>query len=378
MNTGFDLTYVTIDSVSEGVGSSQILPLLKRLSRKGLSINLISFEKNLPGHDLELAIKDSGVYWNHRAFEGRGAFGSLSRILDMSKEIPETRIIHARSDIPALAAALSRKAPILWDVRSLWADQKAFIEENQLKKTILNSYRVLENIASFNASAMSTLTNSIVPILEKRHRSLPKLRTVVPTAVDLEHFKFNPIMPSKIRGLYSVTYNNYYDLTLSERFVKSLLGLQPMEIHWARPNESPKSELKAGETKIFATTQREMSSIVPGYSFGISICRNDAGPSLKAAMPTKVAEFLSCGRPVIVNAGLGDLDDYLSEFDAGVILDGTASDLEIQAQKLLSLLADPETPQRCRALAEKYFDMDKGAEKYLDIYRKVWEQSASN
>ena len=39
----FDVSYVTNDSVAEGVGSSQIIPLIKRLAADGLKINLISY-----------------------------------------------------------------------------------------------------------------------------------------------------------------------------------------------------------------------------------------------------------------------------------------------------------------------------------------------
>ena len=97
----------------------------------------------------------------------------------------------------------------------------------------------------------------------------------------------------------------------------------------------------------------------------------NAGPSLKAAMPTKIAEFLACGRPVVVNRGLGDFDEYLSEFNAGVILDGTSQDLKEKARILMDLLSDPDTPYRCRVLAEKYFDIKAGAQKYMDIYDKM-------
>jgi glycosyltransferase involved in cell wall biosynthesis len=142
-------------------------------------------------------------------------------------------------------------------------------------------------------------------------------------------------------------------------------------VHWARPRESPRETLNAGETSIFVVDQREMAKIVANYSFGLAICRMDAGPSLKGAVPTKIAEFLASGKPIVVNAGLGDLDDYLKEFNAGVILDGTQADLKIKAHRLIDLLEDPETPSRCRTLAEKYFDMDKGAIKYIDLYAKM-------
>lgn len=364
----FDVSYVTVDSISEGVGSSQVLPLMQRLAKAGLSINLVSFEKVEPSQAIQQTLKSHGVNWNMRHFRSYGTLGGLSRLLEISREIPETRLIHARSDIPAVAASLSRRAPVLWDVRSLWSDQKSFTENNPIKKGILKSYVVLESIASFNSEAMSTLTHAVVPILESRHRRVPKLRIVVPTAVDLLRFKFHPSIPVPIKGLYSGTYNNYYDLKLSKHFVEAVKEITDLEVHWARPQESQRSSLLAGESKTFIATQHEMANIISDYSFGLSICKMDAGPSLKAAMPTKVAEFLACGRPLVVNAGLGDFDQYLPEFNAGVILNGSDDDLKVKAQQLVELIADPETPARCRALAEKYFDADKGAEKYLKLY----------
>jgi glycosyltransferase involved in cell wall biosynthesis len=88
-------------------------------------------------------------------------------------------------------------------------------------------------------------------------------------------------------------------------------------------------------------------------------------------MPTKIGEFLACGRPIVVNRGLGDMDSFIEEFDAGVILDGDSDSLKQSAAKLIHLILDPETPIRCRALAEKYFCMDIGAKKYLDLYSKM-------
>jgi glycosyltransferase involved in cell wall biosynthesis len=368
----FDVTYATIDSVSEGVGSSQIVPLVQRLARAGLSVSLISFEKTQPSSDLTASFQSLGINWDMRTFNGRGPLAGIARLFEIGRRIsPNTRIIHARSDIPAVSASFFNKAPILWDVRGLWADQKAFLEVNPIKRRLIKSARILEGIASYNASAMSTLTHSVVTELERRHNHLPELRIVVPTSVDLDRFQFIPRILSPFRGLYSGTYNNYYDLSLSKRFVGELRKISDIEVHWARPTESPREKLNAGETSIFVIDQRDMAKIVAGYSFGLAICRIDAGPSLKGAVPTKIAEFLGSGKPIVVNAGLGDLDDYLEEFDAGVILDGTQADLKTKAHHLIDLMKDPGTPSRCRALAEKYFDMDKGAENYFKLYEAM-------
>jgi glycosyltransferase involved in cell wall biosynthesis len=85
-------------------------------------------------------------------------------------------------------------------------------------------------------------------------------------------------------------------------------------------------------------------------------------------MPTKVAEFLACGRPVVINAGLGDFDGLLQEYGAGIVLTGGAEDLKQKALELVNLLQDPGTPLRCRTLALEHFNMDKASKKYQDLY----------
>ena len=76
----FDLSYLTIDSLSEGVGSSQITPLISRLSKSGLKINLISYEKFKPATELINFFKSIGVNWNFQDFGSTGLIGGLERL----------------------------------------------------------------------------------------------------------------------------------------------------------------------------------------------------------------------------------------------------------------------------------------------------------
>ena len=207
----YDLTYVTIDSLSEGIGSSQITPLISRLSKSGLKINLISYEKSIPSIQLHDHFKSIGVTWNSRPCGSNGLMGGVKRLSNLIREIPSTNLIHARSDIPAGASIIARHAPVLWDVRSLWADQKVMIQDNKTNNILYRLYRGLESVAASKSLAMSTLTSAVVPVLEQRHGKLPSLRTVVPTAVDLDRFTLNSVIPAKVRALFSGTYNDYYD-----------------------------------------------------------------------------------------------------------------------------------------------------------------------
>ena len=367
----FDLTYVTIDSIAEGVGSSQISPLITLLSKDDMKINLISFEKSNPSNEMKDYFMALGVNWDFQHFGESGLFGGIERLSRLRRQIPNSKVIHARSDIPAVGAINAHQGPVLWDVRSLWADQKVLINESLLNKALYKSYRKLERNAAQGSLGMSTLTNAVIPVLESRNGTLPLFRTVVPTAVNLQQFKLSPMITTGVRALFSGTYNSYYDMDLSFQFMQELGKILDVETHWARPAESSTLQLNVGESKIFLSKQSEMSRVIPEYSFGVSICRLDAGPSLSAAMPTKIAEFLACGRPVIVNKGLGDVDMYIEEFDAGVVLDGTKHNLVEGATKLAHILKDSGTSQRCRELAEKYFNMETGARKYINLYSQI-------
>jgi glycosyltransferase involved in cell wall biosynthesis len=178
-------------------------------------------------------------------------------------------------------------------------------------------------------------------------------------------------MPKVLRALFSGTYNDYYDLKLSSLFMEELRGQIRVETHWARPLESNKSRIGVGEEEVLFVEQTEMANLIPNYSFGVSICKLDAGPSLTAAMPTKIGEFLACGRPIVINKGLGDMDEFIAESKVGVTLNGDPGNARDAATELIELVSDPETPFRCRAIAEKYFSMDNGVEKYLDLYARM-------
>jgi glycosyltransferase involved in cell wall biosynthesis len=364
----FDLTYATIDSLSEGVGSSQIAPLMEKLSSQDIKISLITFEKNRPTEFLVERMKAAKVNWVMLPFGNTGVVGGIERTMKLAKMMPDSLITHARSDFPAVAARISNQKNILWDVRSLWAEQRKFIETNLWKRSVLSAYEPFESLACRSASSISTLTKAIVPVLENRHKNLPILRAVVPTAVDLDRFRFSPKMPKKIRGLYSGTYNRYYDLELSKQFIQTLNEIVECEVDWAKPSESTLDRLNSGEKSIFTATQPQMAEIMSAYSFGISICKEEAGLSLKASMPTKIAEFLAIGRPVVVNAGLGDCDEILGENGVGIVI-RKGDDLKAKAKELIALCENSDTPEKCRETATKYFDLDTGVEKYLSLYR---------
>lgn len=87
-------------------------------------------------------------------------------------------------------------------------------------------------------------------------------------------------------------------------------------------------------------------------------------------MPTKVAEFLSVGRPVLVNSLLGDVKELLIKNNVAVILD-SESDIPKAARQLIDLISDPSMPSRSRKVAEEHLSLNYATQQYLSVYRSI-------
>ncbi len=369
--TKFDVSYLSVDSIQEGVGSSQITPLILGLAERGKSVCLVTFEKVKPSEALIEIFSRAGVVWIAKDFGRNGPIGGLIRLSTLRRSVPSSLVLHGRSDIATVAAILSRvNAPVLWDVRSLWSDQRLLIGSVGWNRFTVKAARALENLAARKSSAMTTLTAAVVPILEQRHKRIPTIREVIPTCVQTSKFLPSPMPRGQITCLLSGTFNNYYDIEKMKQVLEMVRESVNLKVIWARAGESPSWELGVGEDEIISATHSEMPKLVRESHFGIAICRQDSQESLAAAVPTKIGEFLASGRPVIVSNGIGDLDQMLVSTLTGVIVEEDSS-LEVLAKQVTDLINDPMTPERCRELAMKHFDMETSIDRYLDVYERM-------
>lgn len=370
-NKKFDITYLSVDSIQEGVGSSQITPLILGLAKKGKSVCLITFEKTTPPKELVELFSNAGVAWIIKDFGKSGAIGGIIRLNSLRRSIPESRVLHARSDIATASAILSDvDAPVLWDVRSLWSDQRLLIGTAGWNKLTARGARSLENLAARKSAAMTTLTAAVVPILRQRHKRIPAINDVISTCVQTSKFLPSPMPQGQITCLLSGTFNNYYDIERMKKVVDEIRKSVDLRVIWARAVESPMERLGVGEDVIISVSHSEMPRLVQESHFGIAICKQDNLDSLTAAVPTKIGEFLASGRPVIVSNGIGDLDHMLTSTRTGLVINHSDS-LQTVSTQINSLISDPKTPDRCRELAMQHFDMEKSVDKYLEIYDRM-------
>lgn len=370
------VTYLSPDSVAEGVGASQVLAYVGRLVERGVQVRLVSFEKARPD-DAELErIAALGVDWVPKEFGRHGPVGGLGRVVTAARAAAEAPLVHARSELAAASALLARNERWIWDARSLLTDQRlalGTLRKNSAERVVL---RAVERAAARRSSAIVALTQAVIPELERRHgASIPPKTTVITTCVDLDRCPFSPPPAGAVRFLLAGTLNGYYDVPTMMRLVRAFRRRSATELVVAVPTTTPWGKELSAEADEFlvGTPPAGMPRLIAESTVGLSVCRHDAGVSLLAAMPTKIGEFLSTGRPVVVNLNLGDAGRIVEDERCGIALHGT-TDVEIAAavERLAGLLDDPDTPARCRDVAERRFDLNAGVDALIGVYRSAW------
>ena len=91
-----------------------------------------------------------------------------------------------------------------------------------------------------------------------------------------------------------------------------------------------------------------------------------------ACAPTKLAEYLACGVPCLVNLGIGDVADIVATDRVGVVTsDFSEGALRQAVDRLIAMADDPDTKTRCIAAAQRRFSVTDGAAAYRGIYRRL-------
>jgi len=124
---------------------------------------------------------------------------------------------------------------------------------------------------------------------------------------------------------------------------------------------------------VCAAAPKEVSSYLSASDAGLAFIKPCF--SKLASSPTKYAEYLACGLPIIINAGIGDSDALVDDNIGALVHDFTEVQFASAAAKIDELVREPEnTRRRTRQLAEQRFDVrEVGAQRYSRLYEKVFE-----
>jgi len=372
------LTYLTVDSVSEGIGLSQVVRYVERLARRGLDVTLHSFEQHDPDPAVAARLHAAGARWRPHRFRGAGSAGGALRVAHGAALVAGADLVHARSDLAAASAMLAGRRAWVWDFRGFWREQRIAQALLRPGSAPDRAMRRVEAASARRCKGIVTLTEAAVAVLEERHgREVAAKATVISTCVDLGLFCSSPLPDGgPVRLLLAGTLNRLYDVPAMLKLVERVASRCPAELTVLTSEPSPwDGQLRARGLTPASAPPAEMPERIGAHHAGLSVLR-DVGASNRGAVPTKLAEFLACGRPVVVNAGLGDMDRLLAAYDCGVVLAGPSDEaIDVAAAGLLRLLADRGTPARCRSLAEEHFDVERGVDRLVDLYHRVVAQA---
>jgi len=95
--------------------------------------------------------------------------------------------------------------------------------------------------------------------------------------------------------------------------------------------------------------------------------------SKRFSSPTKLAEYLACGLPLVINSGIGDTGEMVSDNRIGVVIkDFSEKQYLDKTRELLDLMKEGKVlSKRCRLTSEKYLSLDMGVERYHNVYKEL-------
>jgi glycosyltransferase involved in cell wall biosynthesis len=123
--------------------------------------------------------------------------------------------------------------------------------------------------------------------------------------------------------------------------------------------------------RIFPMAPRKVHQAVQRHTASVMFY---AGGELSelGRSPTRMAEILGCGLPVIANPGVGDVAEIIEKYRVGILVtEGSERAMESAIRELEELQKDPNLPARCRQAAEEIFSLKSGTQAYKDLYRDI-------
>jgi len=366
-----EVLYLSFDSLQEGVGASQVLAYVRKIVAT-CPVTVISFEKVMPDKNLVWEVQNYGVKWIPLSFGRYGMIGGIFRVTRMWSHIDRSKIIHARGNLSGVAALLRFPKKWVWDCRSLQADQRRALS---VEKRITASFillRVAEYFLARRSTSIIVITHAVIPIFVARYKISAKKMHVISTCVDTVRFAKKPFTKTiNIKVLLAGTFSPAYDIKMINQIIAEMKRYRTVRVTVATASGATDAWHDLDYDEILTVRHADMPMLIQRHDVGMSIWKNDLGVCLTSVASTKTAEFLACGRPVVINSLQGDFGPLFKINKAGVVTETSAiEDIRRYVTELFEILDDATTPHRCRLLAEQYFNLDEGIGRILDVYRQ--------
>jgi len=391
--------YLTRNGMLEPLGQSQVLSYLKGLS-KSYGISLISFEKQDDLSDYQAFesvvedCKENRIRWLPQRFHYRPriiapAWDMLAFLFLCLREARKGNadLIHARSYIPAAVALLVYKLtriPFIFDMRALWPEE--LITAKRLKRGSL-IYRAIvwvERSCLKNAAAVVSLTDAAAYYLQEIYPEELQDQTVVviPTCADLHRFVPQVSGREAKRPIYSclgTVLSGWFRLEWLRAFIEQAAESDVNALFEIVTRDDPDEVRRRlnlddnlnSRLNIFSMASQEVHQAIQQHTASVMFYAGGEISELGRS-PTRMAEILGCGLPVVANSGVGDVARIVEKYRVGILVsEGSEQAMTHAIDQLEELRKDPELPARCRRAAEEVFSLESGTAAYDALYSKL-------
>jgi glycosyltransferase involved in cell wall biosynthesis len=397
------ILYLSYDGMTDPLGQSQVLPYLINLSKRGCKIDLISFEKSDRWDELSKEIdslcEENNINWLPQTYLKNPPI--ISTFLDIKKMKKEAQrilsvtpncIVHARSYIPGLVALGCKKnfgSKFLFDMRGFWADERVdggiWNLKNPLYKFIYSWFKKKEIVLLKKSDHIISLTHKAKSEIINKFKLEESKISVIPCCADLDHFsserleKEKPVLtlPTKNKVVgYLGSIGTWYLLDEMLDYFLVYLKAEENSTFLFVTKEDPKIITKAAVSKgiqldkilIVKATYAEVPSYLKLMDF--LLCFIKPAYSKMASSPVKQGEAMAMGVPIICNAGVGDSDKLVTEYDSGILVDALSFEGYTKAIFKLKKWDKSEI----RKGAEEYFSLTGGVDSYYNTYLELWKK----
>ncbi len=399
--------YITHDGLTDPLGRSQVLPYLSGLAALGHRITILSAEKPhrlaAEGDRVRALCEAAGIDWrpiryhqNPPVLSGVWDRMMLQRAAVQLHREKRFDLVHCRSYLPAAAGLhLKRRFGVrfLFDMRGFWPEEKveagSWPQSNPLFRAVYRAIKRLECKLLAEADHIVTLTEASLPPLRAR----PELADgttpidVIPCCADFDHF---PLATAAARAasraglgiaadarviVYLGSFGAWYMRDEMLDFFALYRGRHDGARFLIVTRDPPDAILAEAARRgippdalvIRAATREQVPGLLAGADAGLFFIQ--PVPSKRASSPTKMAEMMALGLPVVANDGVGDVAAILAETGCGVAIDRFDPTAYGEAIDRLDQLDC--TPAQIRAAGLARFDVADGIRRYDLIYRSL-------
>jgi glycosyltransferase involved in cell wall biosynthesis len=407
--------YLCYFGLREPLVQTQVLPYLREINKlENLKVSLLTFEPNFKESWTAQQIENErkklaaeNIDWFCLPYHKRPSvpatvydvFNGARFVRKLIKK-EKINVLHARVHIPALMGAIARKlsrkdVKIIFDIRGFFPEEYTDAGIWTEDGLIYRSVKRIESWLLRESDAFVVLTEKARRILfpESLETGFDKFGRpveVIPCCIDAKRFDSAEILEREtIRRemnlvgrrvfVYVGSFGGWYLTDEMARFFARSHRQNPDAftlILTQSDAEMVKQKLvsqgiEENDFLIKKVSPAEVPKYLKAADVAVSFIK--ACYSKQSSSPTKIAEYLASGLPVIQNSGVGDLDALIIGDKVGLILKGFAEEDYADAlTEIDDFLRDENLSEHCRRIAHQKFDLEQvGGKNYRRLYQRL-------